>query len=104
MSIFDNPLAGGLARPKSTDWPTTPKCTKRQKTGGHAAPTIVGMNRIEAFELAEKIGCTLVNVRRKGEVRITHPAIDKPCIINNRRKDASRELCVFLKRVQRIAK
>lgn len=45
------------------------------------------------------MGCEVEMLRQSGEVRITHPRMSKPCVVNGRRKDASRYLVVWLRRL-----
>ena len=38
-------------------------------------------------------------LRQSGEARITHPRMTKPCVVNGRRKDASKYLVVWPRRL-----
>ena len=59
-----------------------------------------GMNLRDALQAAEKLGCYVRTVRRKGEVRISHPRMGKRINANRRKKNASRVLTTFLSQLQ----
>ena len=56
-------------------------------------------NLCEALRLAPKLGCQVSNIRATGEVRVTHPAFERPLRINGRRKDTPRKLLSMLRRL-----
>lgn len=49
---------------------------------------------------AERLGCTVSKVHRKGEVRITHPDMPNRLNLNARRKDGTRAALLFLRALQ----
>lgn len=55
-----------------------------------------GMNLREALKAASDMGCAVNGVHGTGEVRITHPMMERKIVCNNRRKDAPRELTTRL--------
>lgn len=58
------------------------------------------MSLLDVLRLLRQLGATVAPVRRTGEVRVSHPAVIKSVRVNARRKEPSRALTVFLKRVQ----
>jgi hypothetical protein len=58
------------------------------------------MNRKEVLRQLVKSGASVSKVKKTGEVRVTHPRMSKPITCNGRRKDATRALLVFLRRVE----
>ncbi len=58
-----------------------------------------GIDMKRAFRLARQMGCEVEMLRQSGEARISHPRISKPCVVNRRRKDASKDLVVWLRRL-----
>jgi hypothetical protein len=58
-----------------------------------------GMNQRNAIRAASSLGCQIEHVRRTGEIRVSHPAIDRPVRINGRRKSASRKLTTMLRHI-----
>ena len=51
---------------------------------------------------AQRLGCTVTNPRRQGEVRISHPAIGYRLNLNARRKDGTRACVGFLRTLQQM--
>lgn len=60
-----------------------------------------GMNRREALKLWVDLGGTVDERPGTGEVVCRHPKLLKVIVINNRRKDATRELTTALKRIMK---
>jgi hypothetical protein len=60
---------------------------------------VSGMNRRSALGLAKELGCRVERVRRTGEVRVSHPELQRPIRINARRKDTGRILTVALRQL-----
>lgn len=58
-----------------------------------------GMNLRPALKLARKLDCRVEPVRRTGELRVSHPAVDERVVLNRRRDSSPRALTVFLKKV-----
>ena len=61
-----------------------------------------GMDLVKALRIAKDIGCQVVPVRRTGEIRVSHADALRSCLVNARRKDCSRRLVVFLRRILTI--
>jgi hypothetical protein len=59
-----------------------------------------GMSLKASLRVARWLGCFVRNPRKTGEVLVSHPRIDRPVRINNRRRDISRRLLAFLKQVR----
>ena len=62
-----------------------------------------GLNLLDCIRLARRFGCDVQPVKRTGEIRFTHPKIEKSVRVDGRRKDASRALTAWLNRVARMA-
>jgi len=60
-----------------------------------------GCGAREAVAYARELGARVQDVRRTGEIRLSHPLIGQRVTVNNRRKDASRALTSWIKRVRR---
>lgn len=58
-----------------------------------------GMNLLRAKQLARKLGCEIAVVNRTGDIRFRHRLMVKPVLVNNRRRDASRALIVWLRAI-----
>ncbi len=54
-----------------------------------------GMNRRELDEFLRELGGTKDYPRRTGDALYRHPYLPRPVRVNNRRKDATRELVRF---------
>lgn len=80
------------------DRPETAVSTMRRRCRG--TEIFPGMNLKKALRAARRMGCTVYNVRRSGEVRILHPTTKKRINANRRKKDASRALTTFLTQLQ----
>lgn len=52
---------------------------------------------------ARDLGVHVEHVHRTGETRWTHPAWQRPIVINSRRKDTPRALVVALRRLTQVA-
>lgn len=63
----------------------------------------IRMNTREALRQMKLLGANVINVPKTGEVRVSHPALGKPLILNKRKKHAVRALTVALKKVERWA-
>lgn len=59
----------------------------------------MNLNQIDAVRLARDMGC-LVRISRNGDNLFSHPAIAKPIRVNCRRKDSSKALMHFLRKVR----
>ena len=83
--------------------PTRPETTvssvRRRRRETEVFP---GMNLKKALRAARRMGCTVHNVRRSGEVRVFHPNTKKRINANRRKKDASRALTTFLIQLQTV--
>jgi len=60
-----------------------------------------GCNLRQALSYARNHGYTLTNVRRTGELRITHERLPYSVKVKRSRKDAPRHLTNFLRRLGR---
>lgn len=58
-----------------------------------------GINRRDAMDIARSLGCEVEQLRRTGEVLVTHASLPRPLRLNNRRKDAARILTTTLRRL-----
>ena len=56
-----------------------------------------GMNLNKATRAARRLGCSIIDIRCSGEVRFTHPLMDRPCRVNALRHCAPRHLVVWLR-------
>jgi len=61
-----------------------------------------GMNRRDAFAEAHRLGCEVYPKTGTGETIVSYPGAGH-VVVNGRRKDASRKLTVYLRRVARYA-
>ena len=61
-----------------------------------------GANLRHTLREAESMGCRVATIRRTGELRISHPAIDRTVKLNGRRKDTPRALTCFLRRIAEL--
>ncbi len=67
-----------------------------------SGPTLTvatGINLDKAEQIANRLGCEVIHVRRTGEIRFRHPLIPRPCLVNGRRQSAPRHLVVWLRRL-----
>jgi hypothetical protein len=62
-----------------------------------------GMNLNKAMRAARHLGCSIFDIRRSGEVRFTHPLMDRPCRVNARRHSAPRHLVAWLRSLAALA-
>lgn len=76
---------------------TTVSSVRRRRRRAEIFP---GMNLKKALRAARRMGCTVHNVRRSGEVRVFHPTVKKRINANRRKKDAPRALTTFLMQLQ----
>lgn len=60
-----------------------------------------GMNRRDALKLWRELGGSVDERPGTGEVVCRHPNLLKAIVVNNRRKDATRELTTALKRIMK---
>lgn len=60
----------------------------------------IGMNLKNLEKAARRLGVTIERPRGTGEVRFSHPMMEKSVKQNARRKDATREVIVWMKRLQ----
>lgn len=60
-----------------------------------------GMNCRKALKIAKKLGVTIVPVRRHGELKLKHPALNRMMVISTpgHRKDSPRALTTWLKQL-----
>ncbi len=58
-----------------------------------------GLNRRDLYAFAREHNCRVQHVRRTGEVRLSHPLVPESVLVNNRRKDASRQATTFVRKV-----
>ena len=58
-----------------------------------------GMNLLDALRVARSLGVRVEQVRRTGEVRLSHPLVEKPVNCNGRRKSASRAAVGLIQKV-----
>jgi hypothetical protein len=49
---------------------------------------------------ATGLGCRVAKIRKTGELRVSHPAMEATVRINGRKKAAPRHLTVYLKRLE----
>jgi len=63
--------------------------------------TLVGANRRRVDDLFRHAGGTITHVRCTGEVRYSHPLLERPITANARRKDTTR---LLTKAVLRLTK
>lgn len=82
------------ARPETTVSSVRRRCRETE--------VFPGMNLKKALRAARRMGCTVHNVRRSGEVRVFHPNTKKRINANRRKKDASRALTTFLIQLQTV--
>jgi hypothetical protein len=61
-----------------------------------------GANLRQTLKESERMGCRVTTIRRTGELRISHPAIDRTVKLNGRRKDTPRALTCFLRRLAEL--
>ncbi len=61
-----------------------------------------GTNRLQLDRTAQKLGVTIRAVSGTGESIYSHPKLDRTVRLNVRRKDATRALVVFFRKVQRL--
>jgi len=59
-----------------------------------------GCNLRDALEYAHHFGCAIRDVKKTGELRVSHPLLPKSVKVNKRRKDCSREFSAFLRRLE----
>jgi hypothetical protein len=57
------------------------------------------MNLDDALTDLELLGCSVENVNRTGEIRVRHPRLRAPLVVNGRRKDAPRALTVAIRKL-----
>jgi hypothetical protein len=62
-----------------------------------------GLNLLDCIRLAKRFGCDVQPVKRTGEIRFTHPNIEKSVRVDGRRKDAPRALTAWLNRLARTS-
>ena len=58
-----------------------------------------GINLDKAEQIATRLGCEVIRVRRTGEVQFRHHLMPRPCRVNRRRHCAPRHLVIWLRRV-----
>jgi hypothetical protein len=61
-----------------------------------------GANLSDCKKRARQLGCDITPVIGTGEIRFTHPKIQRCMTVDGRRKDAPRALTTWLKHVDRI--
>lgn len=61
-----------------------------------------GMSLRDALKVASHSGCRVKNVRRTGEIAVSHPGFLRRVRVNARKKDASRKLIGFLLGILRM--
>jgi hypothetical protein len=64
-----------------------------------AAKRLTGINLRDALRLFESLGGAVERKRRTGELRVRHPRLPKPVVVNCRRKDSPRALTVALRKL-----
>jgi hypothetical protein len=86
----------GPYRPQEHEEPRGPR---RRVRGRSAQDVPVGLSLRAALSLAARLGFEVGNKRRHGEVLVSHPVWAKPAlVINQQRKDATRQLVRVLRR------
>jgi hypothetical protein len=60
-----------------------------------------GVNLLDCEKIAKQLGCDVQSVIGTGEIRFSHPKIQKSIRVDGRRKDAPRALTAWLNRVCR---
>lgn len=68
--------------------------------------SFAGRNLRECLAFALQLGARVENVRRTGEIRVSHPSIPKCVVVpgRGRRKDAPRSLSSWLNRLARLSR
>jgi hypothetical protein len=61
-----------------------------------------GMNLREARAIARRLGASVEEPRRTGEIRLRHPLMPKPVLANGRRKDAPRAMTGWLRQLEQL--
>jgi hypothetical protein len=64
---------------------------------------LIGANLLDCENVAKRLGCNVEPVNRTGEIRFTHPNVQKSMRIDGRRKDAPRALTAWLNRISQHA-
>jgi hypothetical protein len=61
---------------------------------------VSGVNLLDCEKIAKQLGCDIQPISRTGEIRFTHPKIQKSVRVDGRRKDAPRALTTWLNRIR----
>ena len=61
-----------------------------------------GVNLLDCVRIAKQLGCDVQPVNGTGEIRFSHPNIQKSVRVDGRRKDAPRALTAWLNRICHI--
>ena len=73
---------------------------------GRASPDALrihsGVNQREALVHAQRLGATIEQPRRTGELRVRHPLMARSVLCNGRRRDASRALTGWIRQLEAI--
>jgi hypothetical protein len=64
---------------------------------------VSGVNLVDCERIAKQLGCDVEPVNGTGEIRFTHPNVEKSVRVNGRRKDAPRALTTWLNHICRNA-
>lgn len=70
-----------------------PKCNRTR--------CVSGANLLDCEKSARQLGCNVEPVNGTGEIRFSHPKIQRTLTVDGRRKDAPRALTAWLNRVFR---
>jgi hypothetical protein len=69
---------------------------------GRQSPLHRGIAQRDLVAYVIELGGVAEKPRRTGEVRLSHRAVQRPVLINGRRKDSSREAVAWVRRLEGV--